>query len=83
MVAAGDVNDGSREEPPPPMPGGVVDVEHLHQVPDGNDSGSSRTAILFEMTAAVCPAWGSVGMEGGWRLLIFVFFFRCWFGCWC
>ena len=22
-------------------------------------------------------------MEGGWRLLIFVFFFRCWFGCWC
>jgi hypothetical protein len=26
---------------------------------------------------------GSVGMEGRWRLLIFVFFFRCWFGCWC
>jgi hypothetical protein len=26
---------------------------------------------------------GCCMMEGGWRLLIFVFFFRCWFGCWC
>jgi hypothetical protein len=26
---------------------------------------------------------GSDGMEGGWRLLIFVFFFRCWLSCWC
>jgi len=38
------------------MPGGVVEAERLDQMLDGNDNGSSRAAILFETTAAVCAA---------------------------
>jgi hypothetical protein len=42
--------------PPPPTPEGVVEAECLDPVLDGDDSGSSRTAILFETMAAVCAA---------------------------
>jgi len=38
------------------MPEGVNEVERLDRALDGYDSGSSRTAILFETTAAVCAA---------------------------
>ena len=56
MAAAGNVNDGSREEPPPPTPEGVFEAERLDRALNGNDSGSSKMAILFETTAAVCAA---------------------------
>ena len=55
-AVAGNVNDVSCEEPPPRMPEGVIEAKRLDRALDGNDSGSSRTAILFETTAAVCAA---------------------------